>query len=49
MLLAIALILFIAWLLGIFTLHITGSVFHLLVILAVIALIVHLLRRPRMI
>jgi len=47
MLLMIALILFIAWVLGFVAFHVTSGVIHVLVVLAVISLILHLVRRPR--
>lgn len=46
MLLAIAAVLFVMWLLGLLAFHVTGGLIHLLVVLAVISLIVHLVRRP---
>jgi len=46
MLLAIAVVLLIAWALGFLAFHIAGGLIHLLIAIAVIALIVHLLRRP---
>jgi uncharacterized protein DUF5670 len=46
MLLAIAVILFIAWALGFLAFHVAGGLIHLLVVLAVIALVIHLIRRP---
>ena len=46
MLLMIALILFVAWILGFVAFHVTAGVIHVLVVLAVIALILHLVRRP---
>jgi hypothetical protein len=46
MLLAIAVILFIAWALGFLAFHVAGGLIHLLIVLAVISLVVHLLRRP---
>jgi hypothetical protein len=46
MLLAIAVVLLIAWALGFLAFHIAGGLIHLLIVIAVIALIVHLLRRP---
>jgi hypothetical protein len=48
MLLTLAIILFLAWLLGLVAFHVTGGLFHLLLVLAVISLIVHFLRRPAM-
>jgi hypothetical protein len=46
MLLAIAAVLFVMWLLWAPGVHVTGGLIHLLVVLAVISLIVHLVRRP---
>jgi len=48
MLLALAVILAIVWLLGFSVFHIAGAAIHILVILAVAALIVHFIqgRRP---
>ena len=46
MLLAIAAVLFVMWLLGLLAFDVTGGLIHLLVVLAVISLIVHLVRRP---
>jgi hypothetical protein len=46
MLLAIAIILFIAWALGFLAFHVAGGLIHLLIVLAVISLVVHLFRRP---
>jgi|GEM_PF-2838682 hypothetical protein len=42
---AIAVILVILWLLGAFAFKVTGMIIHLLLILAVIAVIAHFLRR----
>jgi len=47
MLLTIALILFVMWLLGLIAFHVTAGLFHLLVVLAVIALIFHFLSGSR--
>lgn len=44
MLAAIALVLVVLWLLGVFAFHVTGAVIHVLLILAVIAIIVHFVR-----
>jgi hypothetical protein len=49
MLLALGVILLIAWLLGLFAFHVAGGLIHILVVLAVIAFIVHLFRRPRVV
>jgi hypothetical protein len=46
MFLAIAVVLFVAWLLGLLAFHVTATALHLLLALAVIALIAHLMRRP---
>ena len=45
----IALILFIAWLLGFAAFHVTAGIIHLLVILAVISLIVHFVSGRRVV
>ena len=44
MLLTIGIILLICWALGFFAFHVSGGVIHLLIIIAVIAIVVHLLR-----
>ncbi len=44
MLLTIGIILLICWALGLFAFHVTGGLIHLLIVLAVIAIIVHLFR-----
>ena len=44
MLLTLALILAVLWLLGVFAFHVTAGVIHIVLILAVIALIVHFVR-----
>ena len=44
MLLTIGIILLICWALGFFAFHVAGGVIHLLIIIAVIAIVVHLLR-----
>jgi hypothetical protein len=46
MLLAIAAVLFVMWLLGLLAFHVAGGLIHLLVILAVISVILHFVRRP---
>jgi hypothetical protein len=45
MFLAIFVILLVVWLLGFGVFHVAGGLFHLLVVLAVIFLVVHLVRR----
>jgi hypothetical protein len=42
MLLTIAIILFVAWILGFFAFHVTVGFIHLLIVLAVIAFVAHL-------
>jgi hypothetical protein len=44
---AIAVVLIVLWLLGVFAFKITGALIHLLVILAVVAIIAHFARRSR--
>ena len=44
MFLALFFILLVLWLMGFFAFHVAGGLIHLLLILAVIALIVHLFR-----
>ena len=44
MLLALFFVLLVLWLLGFFAFHIGGGLVHLLLIIAVVALIVHLFR-----
>jgi hypothetical protein len=47
MLLALAIILAIAWLLGFSIFHVASGALHLLIILAVVAVIVHLVQSRR--
>ncbi|MEP7013538.1 MAG: lmo0937 family membrane protein [Acidobacteriota bacterium] len=47
MLLGLALVLFVAWILGFAVFHVAGGLIHLLIIIAVIAAIVHFVRGPR--
>ncbi|HXU29999.1 MAG TPA: lmo0937 family membrane protein [Thermoanaerobaculia bacterium] len=44
MLLALALVLFIAWILGFVVFHVAGGLIHLLIVVAVIVAIVHFIR-----
>lgn len=44
MFLTIALILFVAWALGLFAFHLAGGLIHILLVVAVIAIIVHFVR-----
>ena len=45
MFLMLFIILLIMWLLGFFAFHVAGALIHLLIIIAVICLIVHIVRR----
>ncbi|MGA2987040.1 MAG: lmo0937 family membrane protein [Terriglobia bacterium] len=45
MFLILFIVLLVAWLLGFFAFHIAGGLIHILLIVAVISLIVHFLRR----
>jgi hypothetical protein len=47
MLLVIGIVLFICWALGFFAFHVAGGLIHLLIVLAVIAIIVHFFRGSR--
>ncbi len=44
MLLTIALILAVLWLLGVFAFHVAGGLIHIVLVIAVIALILHFVR-----
>ncbi|HEY1183559.1 MAG TPA: lmo0937 family membrane protein [Bryobacteraceae bacterium] len=44
MFLALFVILLVLWLLGFFAFHVAGGLIHLLIIVAVIALVLHLVR-----
>jgi F0F1-type ATP synthase assembly protein I len=46
MLLTLAIILLIAWLLGLIAFHVTAWFIHVLIVIAVIAAILHFVRRP---
>ena len=46
MFLTLAIILLVLWALGFLAFHVTAAAIHLLVVLGVIALIVHFVRRP---
>jgi len=46
MLLLLAIILFIAWILGFIAFHVTVGFIHILIVLGIISLIVHFVRRP---
>jgi hypothetical protein len=47
MLFALALILFVAWILGFSVFHVASAAIHVLVVLAVIAIVAHFLRGAR--
>ena len=47
MLFALALVLFVAWILGFTVFHVASAAIHVLVVLAVVAIVVHFLRRAR--
>jgi hypothetical protein len=44
-LLALFVILLVLWLLGFFAFHVAGGLIHILLVIAVIALVVHFIRR----
>ena len=48
MLMTIALILAVLWALGLFAFHVTTGFIHVLIVLAVVALVMHLLRGNRL-
>jgi len=45
MFLALFVILLVLWLLGFFAFHVTSALIHILIVIAVISLVVHFLRR----
>lgn len=47
MFLTLAIVLFVLWALGFFAFHVTVAFFHIIVILAVIALVLHFVRGGR--
>ena len=47
MLITLAVILLIAWLLGLVAFHVTAWFIHLLIVLAIIAAVLHFVRGPR--
>jgi hypothetical protein len=47
MFLTIAIVLLVLWLLGFFAFHIAGGLIHILVVVGIIMLILHFVRRPR--
>jgi Family of unknown function (DUF5670) len=48
MLLTIGIVLLVLWALGLFAFHVTTSVVHVLVVLAIIAIVLHLVRGNRL-
>jgi len=44
---ALALILFLAWILGFTVFHVASAAIHVLIVLAVVAIVVHFVRRTR--
>jgi hypothetical protein len=48
MLMTVALILAVLWALGLFAFHVTTGFIHVLIVLAVVALVMHLLRGNRL-
>ena len=47
MFLTLAIVLFVLWALGFFAFHVTAAFFHILVLLAVIAIVLHFVRGGR--
>jgi hypothetical protein len=47
-LMTIGIVLLVLWALGFFAFHVTTSVFHVLVVLALIAIVLHLVRGKRL-
>ena len=47
MLLTVGIVLFVLWALGLFAFHVTTGLIHVLVVLAVIALVMHFLKGNR--
>jgi hypothetical protein len=48
MLMTIGIILLVLWALGLFAFHVTSGLFHVLIVLAVIAIVMHLVRGNRL-
>jgi hypothetical protein len=48
MLMTIGIVLLILWALGLFAFHVTSGVVHVLIVLAVIAIVMHLVRGNRL-
>ena len=49
MLMTVGIILLVLWALGLFAFHVTSGLFHVLIVLAVIAIVMHLVRGNRLI
>jgi len=47
MLMTVGIVLLVLWALGLFAFHISTGLFHILVVLAVIAIVMHLIRGDR--
>ena len=47
MLMTVGIVLFVLWALGLFAFHVTSGLLHVLIVLAVIAIVMHLLRGNR--
>ena len=48
MLMTVGIILLVLWALGLFAFHVTSGLFHVLIVLAVIAIVMHLVRGNRL-
>ena len=48
MLMTVAIVLFVLWALGLFAFHVTTGLIHILVVLAVIAIVMHFVRGKRL-
>ena len=48
MLMTVAIVLLVLWALGLFAFHVSTSLVHVLVVLAVVAIVVHLMRGKRL-
>jgi hypothetical protein len=47
MLLTLAIIILIAWALGLFAFHVTASLFHVLIVIAIVLVVLHFMRGGR--
>ena len=48
MLMTIGIVLLVLWALGLFAFHVTSGLIHILIVLAVIAIVIHLMRGSRL-